>query len=457
MVRPVPETDGELLELVTRVAAQAKPGEEIEVYAAKTDEVDVRVFEGEIESLSSSSAAGVGIRVVSGGRQGFAHAGALDDDLISATLEDARDNASFATADENVAIATPDGVVPVVLDLWDPEVGSFPTSSKIQLALDLEKRVSGGDPRIRKVVSADYGDMMSESAIATSTGITANNRRTVCSLSISAIAGDEAERHTGVGFGVARGPSGVNLETIADDAITRATRLIGAKSIPSRSCTVVLDRRVASTLISIVAGALSGEAVTKSRSMFADRLGEAVGTTELTLVDDPTDPRALSASRNDAEGLACRRNVLIERGKLLGFVYDTTSARRAGTRSTGSAVRGGYATTPTSGCRAVTIAPGAGDLDQEAIIRAVGNGLFVQSISGVHSGVNSVSGDFSVGVEGQLISGGELGQAVQEVTIASTLQRMLLSLAFIGSDVEWLPGTSAAQTIAIEGMSLSGS
>jgi PmbA protein len=443
-----------LLELVKRVAAQAGAGEQIEVYASRVDEVEVRAFDGDVESLSSASTAGVGIRVVTGGRQGFAHAGALDEGLIAATLEDARDNAKFATPDEHVGLALPDGVSATVLDLWDPEVESLPTSAKVQLALDLEKRVRQSDPRVRQVVSADYGDMRGESAIASSTGISASSRRTVCNLSVSAIAGDDTERHTGTGFGVARGPSGVDPESIANDAIERATRLIGAKKIPSRLCTVVLDRRVTSTLLAVIAGALSGESVAKSRSMFAGRLGEVVATPELILVDDPTDARALGAASNDAEGLACRRNVLIDGGRLEAFVYDSRSARRAGTSSTGSAVRGGYATTPTAGCRAVTIAPGP--LDQAGVLRAVGDGLFVQSVTGVHSGVSSVSGDFSVGVEGLLVRGGELSQPVHEVTIASTLQRMLLSLVIIGGDVEWLPGT-AAQTVAIEGMSLSGS
>jgi PmbA protein len=442
-----------LQELTRRIAGLARPGEQLEVYASRVEDVEVRAFDGEVESLSSASSAGVGIRVISDGRQGFAHVGALDEDLVAATLEDARDNTRFATPDEFVGLATPDGVVFPDLDLWDDGVVSLSTDAKVQLALDLEKRVRNGDPRIRQVVSADYGDVQSESAIASSNGITSSTRRTVCSLSVAAIAGDD--RHTGVGFGVARGPSGIDLEAIADDAIERSTRLIGAKKIPSSTFTVVFDRRVSSTLLGIIAGALSGESVYKSRSMFAGRLGEAVAVPDLVMVDDPTDPRAMGAARNDAEGLACRRNLLIDRGRLNSYVYDTTTARRVGTSSTGSAVRGGYATTPTAGCRAITIAPGS--LDQREIIESVGEGLFVQSMTGVHSGVSSVSGDFSVGVEGLLIHGGQLAEPVHEVTIASTLQRMLLSIIAIGSDVEWLPGVAAAQTIAIEGMSLSGS
>jgi PmbA protein len=442
-----------LQELTRRIAGLARPGEQLEVYASRVEDVEVRAFDGEVESLSSASSAGVGIRVISEGRQGFAHVGALAEDLVAATLDDARDNTLFATPDEFVGLATPDGVAFPELDLWDDGVVLLSTDAKVQLALDLEKRVRNGDPRIRQVVSADYGDVQSESAIASSNGITASTRRTVCSLSVAAIAGDD--RHTGVGFGVARGPSGVDLEAIADDAIERSTRLIGAKKIPSSTFTVVFDRRVTSTLLGIFAGALSGESVYKSRSMFAGRLGEAVAVPDLVMVDDPTDPRAMGAARNDAEGLACRRNLLIDRGRLNSYVYDTTTARRVGTSSTGSAVRGGYATTPTAGCRAITIAPGT--LDQREIIGSVGEGLFVQSMTGVHSGVSSVSGDFSVGVEGLLIRGGQLAEPVHEVTIASTLQRMLLSIIAIGGDVEWLPGVAAAQTIAIEGMSLSGS
>jgi PmbA protein len=448
----VPEED--LLGLVRRIADAAQPGEQLEVYASRVEDLEVRAFDGEIESLSSASSSGVGIRVVRDGRQGFAHVGALEEDLIAATLGDARDNARFATPDEHLGLALPDGVTPVDLDLWSDDVAQLATDAKVQLALDLDKRVRNGDPRIRQVVSADYGDMRTESAIASSTGISASTRRTVASLSVAAIAGEE-DRHTGVGFGVSRGPNGLDPEAIAQDAIERSTRLIGAKKIPSSTVTVVLDRRVASTLLAIVGGALSGESVYKSRSMFAGRLGEGVAVPGLSMVDDPTDPRAIGAARNDAEGLACRRNVLIDGGRLNGYLYDTTTARRVGTSSTGSAVRGGYATTPTAGCRAITIAPGP--LDQSGILASVGEGLFVQSITGVHSGVSSVSGDFSVGAEGLLIRAGELAEPVHEVTIASTLQRMLLSIVEIGSDVEWLPGVAAAQTIAIEGMSLSGS
>jgi PmbA protein len=322
--------------------------------------------------------------------------------------------------------------------------------------VDLEARVTA-DRRVRQVPEADYGDLSSESAIVTTTGIEAAWRRTVCSLSVSAIAGDADDSHTGSGFSVGRSPSELDGERAASDAIERAYRLVGARKIPSKQRTVVFDPRVTSTLLSVVSSALSGESVTKGRSFLGGRVGEAVAVDGLTIVDDPTDRRAFGASARDGEGLACRRNVLIDRGILLGFVFDTVSARRAGAVSTASAVRGGYASTPVAGCRALVLRPGEGAPLFEEVMAAVGDGLYVQSVTGVHSGVNPISGDFSVGAEGLLIRDGALAEPVREVTIGSTLQKMLLSVSVIGGDLEWLPGPAAGQTLAIEGMSVAGS
>jgi PmbA protein len=444
----------DLVELATKLASAARHGEELEVYVGRASETEVRAYDGEVESLSSASSAGVGIRVIVSGRQGFAYAGSLDERVVAETLAEARDNVGFATPDEHVALAAPDGVAPAALEVWDDSVLATSTATKVELALELERITRGADPRVRQVSSSDYGDLAAESAVATSTGIVSSSRRTVCSVGTDAIAGEGADSQTGYGFSAARSPSALDLAKASSDAVERAVRMLGATKPRSGRFVVVFDPRVASTLLAVVSSALSGEAVIKGRSMFAGRIGESVGAPSLSLVDDPTEGRAFGASAYDAEGLACRRNVLIEGGVLRGFVYDSTSARRAGTTSTASAVRGGYATTPGAGCRALLLSPGT--LGAREILASVGEGFYVQSVTGVHSGVNPVSGDFSVGAEGLMVRAGNLAEPVREVTIASTLQRMLQSVVHVGADVEWLPGVAAGQTLAIEGMSLSG-
>ena len=448
----------DLLATAEALVAEAGPGEQVEVYVARGHDTEVRAYDGEVESLSSATSAGVGIRVLldgeGGSRVGFAWAGSLEEELAASALADARDNAAYATPDPDVALAVPDGVAAAEFDLWDPAFESTPTDRKVELALALERQVRGADPRIRQVDSADYGDGSVEVALASTTGIRAAVRRTSAFLSVSAIAGEGSDTQTGSGFTVGRGIGDLDPDRAASEAIERAIRMLGAGKARSGRFTVVFDPRVVSTILSVVSSALSGEAVVKGRSFFAGRVGEAVAASSVTLVDDPTDPRAFGAGAYDGEGLACRRNVLVDGGVLKGFLFDTVAARRAGTASTGSAVRGGYSGTPGAGSRALVLSPGA--LDQDGILAAVGEGLFVQSVTGVHSGVNPVSGDFSVGAEGLMVRDGALAEPVREVTVASTLQRMLQGVLHVGSDVEWLPGVAAGQTLAVGDMQLSG-
>ncbi len=173
----------------------------------------------------------------------------------------------------------------------------------------------------------------------------------------------------------------------------------------------------------------------------------------LTLVDDPTDARSLGAGSWDGEGLACRRNVLLEGGVLRGFLHNSWSGRKAGAASTASAVRG-YGSTPGVGAVALSLAPGT--LDCEALYASVGDGVLVQEVSGLHSGVNAVSGDVSVGAEGRVIRGGALAEPFREATIASTLQRMLLDVVAVGADLEWRPSGTGTPSLAIADVTLSG-
>ncbi len=447
---------GDLTEIADRVVGWAGPGEEVEVYVARGNETEVRAYDGEVESLTSATSAGIGIRVVVDHRLGFAWAGSLDPSVLGETLAEARDNAKYATADDHVTLAVPDGVEPVPVTLWDDGLAAVPTAQKVELAMDLEAQARHRDGRIRQVDHADYGDASTEMALVSTTGIRASMSRTSTYIGVGVIAGDGDASQTGSGFSVGRGFGDLDVTRAAADATLRATRMLGATKGPSVRATVVFDRRVSSTLLSVISAALSGEAVAKGRSFFAGRIGELVGHPGFTLVDDPTDPRAYGAAAFDAEGLACRRNELIAGGVLRGFLYDTISASRSGVRSTGSAVRGGFAGTPAPGCRALTLAPGPEGYDEDGVLAAVGEGIFIQSMTGVHSGVNPISGDFSVGAEGLLVRDGVLAEPVRAVTVASTLQRMLQSMTIVGSDVEWLPGIAAGQTVAVGDMQVSG-
>lgn len=444
----------ELIDIADRVIALARPGEEVEVVVGRSTSTDVRVYEGSVEEFSSATSAGIGVRVVAGHRQGFAHAGSLDDDVLAETLAEARDNATFATEDEWLGLAEPDGVPVPDLDLFREGLDSVPAEAKIELAMALERAVRAADPRISGIDAADFSDGISEGAVVTTTGIRSVSRDANCYLSVSCLASDGDDTQTGFGFSVGRTLEELDVDAAAADAAMRATRLLGATKPASGRVTVVLDPYVTAQLLGIIGSTLSGEAVLKGRSLFADRLGEEVAASSITLVDDPTNPLAYTASEADGEGLASRRNVLIDGGRLERFVHNAYTGRRSGTASTGNAVRG-FASTPGAGCRALSLVPGTAT--QEELLAQVGDGVLVSSVSGLHSGVNPVSGDFSTGAQGLRISGGALGAPLREFTIASTLQKMLAEVAAVGGDVEWLPMRAAGLSLVVRDVTVSGS
>ncbi len=443
------------LEIVAeKIASQAKPGEEIEAFVAWDEETSIRVYNGAIEQLSKSQSSGVGIRIVNNHRQGFAWAGTLDPSSIDFALAEARDNASFATEDEYLGLGVPDNIAPKTLDLWRDELSSHTTEEKVSLALELEATLKNSDKRIKSVESANYGDASSIAAVVTNTGMRASYRQTFSFITAHAIAVENEETQTGGGYSVGRTISELELNKAASDASMRATRLLGASKPTSARMTVLFDPQVTTTLLGIISGTLSGEAVIKGRSLFAGRLNEQVASQIVSLVDDPTNPSAFGASVYDAEGYASRANNLIVEGVLQGFLYDTYSAKRAGLITTASAVRGGFSSTPGVGARALYLTPGT--KSQSELITSIDNGVLVQSISGVHSGVNPISGDFSVGAEGLLIRSGRLAQPAKEFTIASSLQRMLQEVVAVGNDVDWIPSVAAGVSLVVEGISVSG-
>ena len=450
-------SDQDLLALCQSVASAAIPGEGIEAYAMRSRETDIDVFAGTIESLSIAGSSGIGIRVVADHRQGFAGAGSLYADVVADTLREARDNARYSEPDEHyglVDLTTAQQYKRPELSLWDDRLDAVDLETKIEYVLALDGRVRGADPRIRNVESTSYGDGLVESALASSTGIAATNRRTISSASSVAIAGDASDTQTGYGFSVGRTFEDLDADAILAMAVERSTRLLGAQQPAGRRISVIFDPMVTASFLGVLSAAFNGESMLKGRSLFLDRVGESVAARCVSMSDDPTDSRSLGAAPYDGEGVACRANPLIVDGVLQTFLHNSYTARRANTTTTGSAVRGGYRSTPGVGVRSLRLV--SGNLGPAELVADRDEVLYVQAVHGLHSGTNAISGDFSVGAEGIMVRSGEYQEPVREITIASTLPKMLHAIVGIGNDVTYLPGGTVGASMLIDEMTMSG-
>jgi PmbA protein len=436
-------------------AALSAGASDADAWAEESASRRVRVYDGEVESLSDAGGRGIGVRAFAGARAGYAYGTDLSEEGIAEIAAAAREAAQVADEDEHGGLPDEAGTSDVD-GLASHDFANWSTERVVELALEVD-RAARAPEGVTQVENSVYSDSQGSVALANSRGFAASYGATQAWAYSSAFAGEGADLMTGLGVGMGRDPGALDPEAIGTEAAERALALVGARQPESRRCPVVLDAFVAASFIGFIGSMLSADAVQRGRSLFAGREGEEVADPALRLADDGTDAEGPASAPFDGEGTPTGRTGLLEGGRLLGFLYDCRTARKDGRATTGNASRGSYRTAPSVGTTNLVVDPGSGDL--AALIGAAGDGLYVTDVAGLHSGVNPVSGTFSVGASGRLIEGGELGRPVRELTIASDLISMLRAVRAVGADARWIPFGGSVKTppLLVAEMAVSGS
>ena len=441
----------DLGDLCRTAVEAAEAGEAVEAYAEESRRTEASALRGEVEGLEFSESRGVGVRVIREARLGYAWAADPDADDIREIVRRARENSALAATDEHNVLPEPASWTPIP-ELFRDASAAVPTEEKTRLALGLEARAISRDPRVTKIDEAQVGDAVSRVAIASTTGVAAEYRRTDawCLAVTLAVEGDETQ--TGFSYRIARGLDELDWEAVADEAVERGARMLGAAKPATARVPVVLDQFAAMSFLGVLAGGLSADAVQKGRSLFAELVGEGVGSDLFTLVDDGTTIEGPGAAPFDDEGVPSGRTELFTKGVLNGFLHNAYTAHKGGAASTGNGKRG-YRLPPSVGTSNFYL--DAGETSRDELLRQAEGGVLIQDVSGVHSGANPISGEFSVGATGLRISGGTLGEPLREMTIASTLPEMLKAITGVGDDLRFFSSVGTPSVLIGE-MTLAG-
>jgi len=443
----------ELEELVGAAVDAAEGGEDVEAYASSSRRTEVKARRGKVDSLSGSQTRGLGVRVIREGRLGYAWAADPSTDEAAALVAAARESSAAASPDE--ANVLPEAAPAEPLDgLYRAALVEMDAERKVEIAIELERAAVSSRPEVTKVEDAIYADAATRVVVASSRGVSAAYERTDCWCMVMALAERGDETQSGFSFALAREPGELDLEGAAAEAAERGARLLGGRKPKTERLPVVLDPWAAASFLGVLVGALSAEEVQKGRSLFADLVGEEVATELITIVDDGRLPGGPGAQPFDDEGVPTGRTPLIDTGTLRGFLHNTATAHRAGASSTGNAGRPGYRGVPGVSPHNLLIEPGPDG--PEALLASAGRAVYVQEVTGVHSGANPVSGEFSVGAAGLRVEGGALEEPLREMTIASTLQEMLRAVTSVGSDLRFRGGSVGAPTLLLAEMSVAG-
>jgi PmbA protein len=426
-------------------AASAGGASEAEAWAEGSRSREVRVHDGEVESLTEASGRGVGVRAWIGTRAGYAYGTDLSDSGLAELAEAAVGAARVADEDASSAAPEPsDEEASQIEGLRDEGVAGTETAEVIDLAKRIERIALDRHESVSSVEEVVYVDEDTDAAIVTSRGVAGTYGASAAYSFLQAMATRDSEVQTGLGFGVGRSPRQLDPEGIGAEAGDEAASMLGATKPESRTCPVVLSERVTASFAGFIGSALCADEVQRGRSPFADRLGEELASGVLVLADDGTEPGGLASAPFDGEGTPRGRTPLLRDGKLLAYLHDSYTARRGGARSTGNASRSSYRSPPSVSASNLILEPG--ELSLEQLIAEAGEGIYVTEVAGLHSGVNPVTGRYSVGATGRAIRGGELAEPLREFTIAGDLLGTLSEVRAVGSETRWVPFGGSVRT-----------
>jgi PmbA protein len=455
------ETALDLESLVSDVVAQAmKAGaSDAEAVVREGDEFSVNVRLGEVETLKESGSRGLGLRAFLGKRSGSASTSDLTADGIRQLVEGALALAKITEEDPFAGLPDAGGFGSAAgdLHLYFDDVYSLDGAERIEWARRVEAAAMAADPRITNSDGGSFDAATGQKAFANSRGFVGSYRTSYAGVSAAPLAIDANGKMQRDGWwsSARRLKLLESPEAVGAEAARRTLRRLGARRVPTQRVPIVFAPETARTLLGSVFEAASGDAIWRSASFLAGKLGQTIGAENLTIVDDnamllPSGVGGFGSSPFDDEGLPSLRTVVVERGILRNYLLNTYTARKLGMKSTHNAARG-LAGAPGIGCGNLYLEPG--EVTPEEIIGDVSAGLYVTSLMGF--GTNHVTGDYSRGATGLWIENGQLTHAVEEVTIAGNLAEMLRNVTAIGNDLVFR-GSVASPTIRVDGMTIAG-
>ena len=398
----------------------------------------------------------MGVRIIDGGRTGYAYTSDFSDDSVEKTWRTAVELAKVATPDQNRGLPDPRPIPDEDLEIWDKKLADVPTSDKIEFARRVEKAALEYDPRMIVAQWCTYQDAIEHVHLANSRGFAGEFGRTVVASFVIGIArGDDGDMTNAFGLGASNFFDDLDPEGVGREAGEKAVSLLGGKPIPTQVGTVVLDPFVGGQILAALASALSAEAWQKKRSFLLDRMGQQVGNDMVTLMDNGRLKRGLASAPFDGEGVPTSATRLIDEGVLQNLIYDSYAARKAGVASTGNAQREGHRSVPRLGPSNFYMQPG--NVSRDEIIAGVEKGLYVLSVMQT-GGIDPITGDCSMGANGLWIENGKIVGPVGGVTIATTLNDFMMNVTQVGNDLRMIPffGNIGVPTLRVDNVTIGG-
>jgi PmbA protein len=446
----------ELVDVAARTAERARRAgaDDAEVLVRDGSEMSAKVRLGEPELVKEAQSRALGLRVFVERRAAVTYSSDFTAEGLERFVRDTVALARLAEPDELNTLPAADELARELpdLDLWDERVLGVDAGTALAWAIAGERAARGADARVTNSEGASFSRTAGAAAFANTAGFAAGFKGTYAAYYVEPVCDDEGgKKRNGYWWTAARFLDRLEpWEKVGLEATRRTVAKLGSRKVETCEAPVVFDPEAGRGLVGALFGVANGSSWFRKSSYLIGREGEACASPLVTIIDDPLIPRGPGSRPFDGEGLASRRNVVVEDGILRGVLCDVYSARKLGRRSTGSAGRGiGGSPSPTTS----NFVMQAGKTPAKDIVKELDRGFYVTEMMGF--GFNAVTGDFSRGAGGFWIEKGERAFPVSEVTISANFDDLWKRVDAVGDDLD-LRASTACPTFRVSRMTIGG-
>ncbi|MBS4219682.1 TldD/PmbA family protein [Bacillus sp. FJAT-49711] len=406
--------------------------EDMEIYYEKSKRFACDVYKGELDHYETAEDGGLSFRGIFNGKMGYAYTEKFDLESISFLLERAKANAETIEEEEQDDIFSGSDEYEEK-DFYSEALDAVSIPDKINFLKEVEHKVSEFDPRIASLNYCKLIEQSKERLLANSKGLVLHDRMNYLALVLSVVVKQEEETKSGFTVKITKDFSKLNPDEIAKEAAEEALSYLGEQSIPSKKYPIILRKDAAADLLNTFTSVFSAEVAQKGRSLLKDKVGEKIAAENVKIVDDPFYDEGFSSRNFDGEGVASKVCNVVENGTLNTLLHNQKTAKKAGVESTGHAYKPSYKGTLVIAPSNFYITPSEKTYDE--LVESQNEAIIVTKLSGLHSGADTVSGDFSVAANGFYVKDGKVETPVKQMTIAGNFFDLLKNIQEIGSDL----------------------
>lgn len=411
---------------------------DMEVYYSAGSSLSLKVFQKELDGYSLSESEGLGLRGMYSGKMGYSYSEKVDESSIAMLVKNVKENATVIDSDDEEYIYEGSKEYKKV-DTFNPALDQVEETEKIRFVKNLEEEAFKIDKRIQSVETCVYGDGYGETIMSNTKGLYLHDKSNIAYTYVVVVAKENDDIKTGMAYRTGNDFSKFDPKEIAEEAVREALSLLGGKTVKSGDYPVIIRNSAAADLLEAFTGIFSAESVQKNLSLLKGKLNEQIGSEKFTLADDPYMEGGLASKSFDGEGVACKYKKVVDKGILKTYLHNLKTAKKDGIETTGNASKGSYKASLGIAPSNFYIEKGEKTLDE--MIASMDSGILITELQGLHAGLNSVSGDFSLAALGFEIKDGKISRPVEQITVAGNYFELLKNIEETGSDLKFgLPG-----------------